>query len=217
MSDSVQRYKRRRIWVNARFQARYTALVLAVATAILGVLGALYAATLAEERRLMGVSRLAGHGSVLLDNSAADFDKDLMKKVEEGDSERMQALIAVAAGLVIVLAYVGVRLTFRAAGPVHAISGMLRAMARGDFGAPRALRRGDDFRFLEEDVFALRATLRVAAQEDLDLLHRVRDAMKDAPDQGALVDEITQAARAKLELFGLAEPGRAGEGGGTPR
>jgi hypothetical protein len=204
-------FRRKRIWVDTRFQAKYTALVAGVAAAIMTVLGLLWMDTLAEERRMMGVTRMVQGTTVMLDARAEEFDRDLVDLVESGDRDRAIRLFATAMALVVLLAYLGVRITFRAAGPAYAISQMLRCMAGGDFNAPRALRRGDEFRFLEEDVFALRATLRVQAQVDVELLKRARAVLSDLEDHRMLAQELCESVRAREAAFGLMEPGRAGE------
>jgi len=180
-------YRRRRIWVNAHFQLKHTALTVGVAVAIMGVLGALWVRTLAEERKLMGL-RQAGaaqvHGTD--DPSAAEFDAEFKERVESGDLKRMLGLLGVAGVLVLVLAYVGVRTTFRAAGPAYAISQMLKLIIAGDLVSIRHLRKGDEFKFLEDDVFALRDALRAESAAEAGFLKAAADRLRAAGDPGAV-------------------------------
>lgn len=213
MSPGEHRYQRKRIWVNPGFQARYTATIVAVAVAVLAVLGTLYVRTLDEQTRLMGTLRDGGT-ALSAGTADEDFTRDLQDRTRETeDRPRVIGLFAVAALLVVALAYVGIRMTFRAAGPVFAVSRMLRNMAMGQYGAVRPLRQGDEFRFLGEDVAALRDSLRREAHGDIALLGRAVETLQSLPPpEGAanralvleLVEELREAARAKEERFGRA-------------
>ncbi len=217
MTRGEHQYKRRKIWVNAGFQGRYTAMIVAVAVAILAVLGTLYVRTLEEQTRLMGLS---GAADEVLDRTAArDFTEELRDETRKSvDRPRVVGLFAVAALLVVALAYVGIRMTFRAAGPVFAVSRMLRNMAMGQFGAIRPLRKGDEFRFLGEDVQALQDSLRREAHADIALLERAVETLSSlSPPDGAgeralwaeLVEGLREAARSKEERFGRPKDGGA--------
>lgn len=212
MGEGGRRYKRRKIWINAGFQARYTAMIVAVAVAILSVLGYLYVRTLDEQTRLLGTIQIGEEAAGGAGIAGEDFDRELRDKTRETeDRPRVVGLFGVAALLVVALAYVGIRMTFRAAGPVFAVSRMLRAMAMGQFGAIRPLRQGDEFRFLGEDVAALRDSLRREAHGDLALLERAIETLSSLPPpEGAadralvseLVEELREAAGGKEERFG---------------
>ena len=175
---NVRNYRRRRIWVNSHFQMKYTALVAGVAAAILALLGIIYGSALADQNRLLGVSQVAKAGSAYADDSATEFDAEQKAMAQEGDSHRLLYLVIIAVGLVGLLGYVGVRVTFRAAGPAYAVSQMLKTMASGNFTSARRLRDGDDFRFLEDDVGALRASLKAAAAGDVELMGRAIELLK---------------------------------------
>ncbi len=223
MGKGGRRYKRRKVWVNAGFQARYTAMIVAVAVAILAVLGTLYVRTLEEQTRLMGTIRVGEEAPGGAGIPGEDFNRELQDKARETeDRPRVLGLFGVAALLVVALAYVGIRMTFRAAGPVFAVSRMLRNMAMGQFAAIRPLRKGDEFRFLGEDVAALRDSLRREAHGDITLLERAVETLSSLPPpEGAadralvseLVGELREAARGKEERFGRGAGGPAAGGG----
>ncbi len=223
MGEGGRGYKRRKIWINAGFQARYTAMIVAVAVAILVVLGSLYVQTLEEQTRLMGTIRIGQEAPGGAGTADEDFDRELQDKTRETeDRPRVLGLVGVAALLVVALAYVGIRMTFRAAGPVFAVSRMLRNMAMGQFGAIRPLRQGDEFRFLGEDVVALRDSLRREAHGDITLLERTVETLSSLPPpEGAadralvseIVEQLREAARGKAERFGRAAHGPAAGGG----
>lgn len=203
MREKDRPYRRKRVWVNPGFQTRYTLIIVVVAASLLGVLGTLYIRALYEQSMLMGV--------VSAPAPDEEFNKDLREKVKKSeDLPRVVALIGTAALLVFVLAFVGVRVTFKAAGPVYAASRMLRAMAMGQFRAIRPLRKGDEFRFLSEDLAALRDFLKQEAQNDIALLERAIETITSMPLSGTaeravvleLVEDLREAVRIKRERFG---------------
>lgn len=203
MREKDRPYRRKRVWVNPGFQTRYTLIIVVVAASLLGVLGTLYIRALYEQSTLMGV--------VSTPAPDEEFNKDLREKVKKSeDLPRVVALIGTAALLVLVLSFVGVRVTFKAAGPVYAASRMLRAMAMGQFRAIRPLRKGDEFRFLSEDLAALRDFLKQEAQNDIALLERAIETITSMPLSGTaeravvleLVEDLREAVRIKRERFG---------------
>ncbi len=199
----VQReWRRRRVLVDARFRAVCTAILVGMAAVILAALGSLYVRTLGEQRRLVGINRICpGVGAGSPDALDAEFDRDIRDRLERDDTARILLLVGIAAVLVTALAYVGLRLTFRVAGPARAVSGILREMAEGRLDFDRHLRRGDQFRFLEEDLLRLRDTLVREAGEDAALLDDVARALTrtDMPpsEREAIVLRVREVATRK--------------------
>lgn len=204
----VQReWKRRRVLVDARFQAVYTTVIVGVAALILAVLGSLYVRTLGEQRRLVGINRICpGQAAAAGDTLDAEFDRDLRDRLERDDTVRVLAMVTTAMVLVTALAYVGLRLTFRVAGPAKAVSVILQGMAEGRLDFDRHLRKGDQFRFLEEDLLRLREALLKEAGADAALLDEVAHALgrTDLPpsDRDALVRRVQEAAGTKRNRLG---------------
>ncbi|NOZ02739.1 MAG: hypothetical protein GXP54_12745 [Deltaproteobacteria bacterium] len=200
-------YKRRKIWINASFQTRYTAMIVGVAMSILVVLGFMYMNTLGEQQRIMGVNQAQQDVGRPLDQDDREFNKDLGEEVGTDNLARALTLAMVAAVLVALLAWVSVRMTFRAAGPVFAVSMMLRAMAQGRFNSIRKLRSKDEFRFLEADVFSLRDSMIGEAQHDRELYARAVEALrsvgsqspKDQGDLDGLIADLERALKSKEE------------------
>ncbi len=202
----VQReWKRRRMVVDARFQAVYTAVIVGVAAVILAVLGSLYVRTLGEQRRLVGINRICP-GQAAGDALDAEFDRDIRERLERDDTARTLVMVGIAAVLVTALAYLGLRLTFRVAGPAKAVSVILKGMAEGRLDFDRHLRKGDQFRFLEEDLLHLREALEKEARTDAALFDEVAHALArtDLPrsDRDALVRRVQEAAENKRNRLG---------------
>lgn len=196
-------YKRRRIWINASFQARYTAIIVGVALSILAALGFLYLNTLGEQQRLMGVNQGQQDDPVILDSDDEEFNRDLADEVGTDNLKRTLILAVIAALMVAALAYFSVRLTFRAAGPVFAVSQMLKSLASGNYRSVRKLRKGDEFLFLQDDVFALKEALAEQSEADGNLLRRAIEAMRslevtgDKASIGELIADLEKAKAAK--------------------
>jgi hypothetical protein len=195
--------------VDARFQLRQTILLVGVAVAVFISIGAMYLQVLHEQRSLLGVTRDLGATGIAMDSDDA-FAAELQDRVGLDDQRRVMALAAVAAGLVLLLTFIAIRVTFRAAGPVVAASRMLRAMASGNFLSLRRLRKGDEFRFLEEDLFSLRESLKRDCLADSRLLRRLLDEIEAFPlpnedfrhRRDELMAEIAVALKTKEERFG---------------
>lgn len=194
---------RKRVLVNYSFQLRYSVVLAGIVLVIFVLLGALYREALREQKALLGLSAISQ--TAVLTDEDRDFDQDLSSRVDEEDQRRVASLAIGAAILVAMLAWLGIRLSFRAAGPAIAVSRMLRSMAEGDFQGLRRFRHGDDFRFLEEDVFALRDACRRDALEEVEMLDRVLAFLERSPGEGtaALAEAIRQrrdAIRARFSL-----------------
>jgi len=183
---------RKRVLVNYSFQLRYSAVLSGIVLVIFVLLGALYREALREQQALLGLSAVTG--TQALSEEDREFDQDLSSRVGEEDQRRVAAMAIGAAILVAMLAWLGIRLSFRAAGPAIAVSRMIRAMAEGDYQGLRRFRHGDDFRFLEEDVFALRDSCRREAAEEVALLDRVLAHLEQVPggESAPLADALRQ-------------------------
>jgi hypothetical protein len=206
MTERAVKEQRRRVMVNAGFQVRYTLLLVGVALSVFVVLGVLYREVLREEQALLGLRTAPVPTSATLGASDREFDADLQGRVELDDQRRILALAVAAAVLVGVLTWIGVHMTFRAAGPALAVSRMLQEMASGDFSTLRRLRNRDHFRFLEEDLFALRDALRREAEEEvaaLDDAQKSLDSPPGGPKGGDARRTISTLRERKARRFGL--------------
>lgn len=177
--------KRTRLVVDARFQVAWVALVVGVAVLLLVTLGSLYLHTKAESRRLVGINALSNGGSpagAVADD--AEFDAALADRLEQEDAGKAAWLAGGAAVLVVALVYLSLRLTFHVAGPARAVSTMLKRLAEGDPDPVRHLRRGDQLKFLEDDVRALASALSREAAADAEVLEEAAGILSDRPGAG---------------------------------
>jgi methyl-accepting chemotaxis protein len=180
--------RRKRTWEDSHFQSRQMLLVVGAVIAAFVSIGAVHLQALAEQKDLLALAQ-------------AELPRTLL-------------LGAITLVLIAILAFIAIRSSFRAVGPVVAVSRMLRAMAAGNFRALRKLRRNDEFRFLEEDLFALRDSLKNDSQADAALLQNVI-AVLESLDLGSkeagmrraeLIATVAIALRAKEDRFGLGAP-----------
>ncbi len=180
--------RRKRTWEDSHFQSRQMLLVVGAVIAAFVSIGAVHLQALAEQKDLLALAK--------------------------DELPRTLLLGAITLVLIAILAFIAIRSSFRAVGPVVAVSRMLRAMAAGNFRALRKLRRNDEFRFLEEDLFALRDSLKNDSQADAALLQNVIAvlesldlASKEAGMRRAeLIAVVAIALRAKEDRFGLGAP-----------
>lgn len=206
MSDGNTRHKRKRIWVDFRFQATYTLVIVGVAVGILAALGTLYVKTLSDQRKLMGVDQIClNENQAEIDPRTAEFDADLDSRLRNEDIRSVLFLVGAAAVLVAALAFVGIRLTFRVAGPARALSKTLRHLAEGHLEDPRKLRKGDHFRFLERDIRSIHESMKRDAEEDAELLNLAAEGLRNPQtrqeDRQGLADRLARRSVEKMNRF----------------
>lgn len=189
-----------------RFQVRHTVQMVGIAVALVVVLFTMYGHSLDEQTKMLGLSPVEGvedlEGGETRDEGAS-FDEELRERARVEDRNHLLALGVVALVLVVLLTALAIRVTFRVAGPVHAISGMMRALAEGSSTSLRPLRHRDEFRQLEDGLFAVHDAWRTATREDAALLRRLADTISGM-SQGARVDArdveaMVQAARDRAD------------------
>lgn len=206
MGDRARKEQRRRVMVNAGFQLKYTVLLTGVALAVFIVLAVLYSEVLREEQALLGLRQSPAATSLELGEADREFDEDLKGRVELDDRRRILTLAVAAAALVGLLAWLGIHVTFRAAGPAVAVSRMLHDMASGEYGGLRRFREKDHFRFLEEDLFALRDALRREAEAEVAVLDRAAAALgpeADPAEKDGVLRAVLAVREGKTRRFGL--------------
>lgn len=187
MANNPERMERRgSIWVDWRFQVLHTIRMVGIALALVLVLFALYVRALGEQTKLLGMTRptVPAEATGGVADEVSTFEEELRARVRGEDSVHLMGLGAAALVLVVLLTALAIRVTFRLAGPVRAVSGMMQAMAAGEPGRLRRLREGDSFRELEDAVFAVREAWCRTAREDADLVRRLADGLRASAASG---------------------------------
>ena len=200
MEGHEHRHKRG-VLADARFQLKYTVMIVAASVALLAAVGALYVRTLAEQRQLVGINRIClGQPPAVATDADREFDAEVATRLEAADTRSTLLLAVAAALLVTAVAAMALRLTFHIVGPARAVSAMLRRIAAGDLPAPRHLRRADEFRFLETDLEHLVDTLARDGAADAALLGEAAAALRASgrPDAEDLAQRLEQRAATRV-------------------
>ena len=188
--------------VNPRFQVKYTLVIVGLTALLLGVLGYVYWDMLNRETALLGLRQLTGRG-VSQDLTAQQFDRELRQEARREDASRLRWLIVVSGVLVVGLAVAGLKTTHRIAGPVYVVSRTLRRMAMGDWNVVRPLRKKDEFRFLYEDLLALREAVKRNCHKSIALMENVLETLDTISlSQDAdrpLVEELKREIKSYIE------------------
>ena len=194
---------RKRWVVNPGFQLKYTIFIVVLVAGILGALGYMYVSVLQQQRELLGIQTLVKSVPKSPDDSTADFDRELRREAKREDLKKLLLLLILSGGLVIGLAVVALKVTHRIAGPVYAVSQTLRALAMGDLGSVRPLRKRDEFRFLYEDLVAVRDAMQRTTERTIELLETTLEALQgmkiEEEADRAMVGEIIAQIRDFIE------------------
>lgn len=193
-----ERYRRRKLWINSQFQWKFAVLIVGIASLIIISVGALYINCLSETRRILGVScpiEMKGEN-----NYKDELVSDLHSLFREEDTHKTLILAGCAFLFIFLLALVSIWMSFKAAGPIYAVSRMIRNLSEGDIFGVRPLRAGDDFKFLEQDMRALQASLGKEALQDAEIMQRCMEMLPiDCPLRKEMIDAIKRKlARAQV-------------------
>jgi signal transduction histidine kinase len=117
--------------LNPRFQLKYTAMIVGIASTISMVLGWFLLSKLRENSRMLKLD--------------AEFDDVLQAQLADYDAHIVWALIAAFVVFIVVLAVVSVVVTHHMAGPIFVVQRHIRAIGEGRLPRVRKLRKGDEF------------------------------------------------------------------------
>src|SRR5215470_11381355 len=129
--DGRKHRKLRNRLLNPRFQLKYTAMIVGIASLISLVLGMYLMSMLRENSRML---KLEG-----------EFDEVLQAQLAEADAHVVWVLVAAFVIFIALLAVMSVVVTHRMAGPIFVVQRHIREMGEGRLPRVRALRRGDEF------------------------------------------------------------------------
>jgi hypothetical protein len=117
--------------LNPRFQLKYTAMIVGIASTISIVLGMYLMSMLRENSRML---KLEG-----------EFDEVLQGQLADADAHVIWALVGAFVLFIVVLAVMSVVVTHHMAGPIFVVQRHIREMGEGRLPRVRALRKGDEF------------------------------------------------------------------------
>jgi methyl-accepting chemotaxis protein len=176
----------RHLLLDRRFQLKYTAMIVGLATVICAVLGSFLIRKIRENSRMLELE-MAG-------------DPVFLEQLQTADA----ALVASIAGsflfFLLVLGLLSLFITHRMAGPIYVMGRHVRALAKGRLPVVRALRKGDEFVELHASLTTAVDALHLRTEQEIRILARAVEVLggQDAPE----------AAGARRELEDLLEEKR---------
>jgi hypothetical protein len=206
-SAPAPRFVRRRYLVDRRFQLKYTALIVAVASVIMTLFSAAIWRELRSNSELaLGQRLLTGVGGAA-GNSAAAMRDALALTEDVARSDQRQFIFLLLASLVVILALGiwGVLITHRVAGPVLVLSRYTQALGEGQFPPIRQLRKGDELQiYFDTFRLAVEQIKRREAREADDLENAVSQlATRARGEDAAAVDLILRLVKRKRVALGV--------------
>jgi len=138
------------------------------------------------------------------------LDAELRALVDRSDRELLTAFAGIAALMGLALAFVGVVITHRVAGPVFVMGHYMTVLSEGRYPRMRTLRRSDELRrfflvFLQAvEAMKQRETAHAAVLEDA--VERMRGAASRAPELVPAMEALAAAARERRRALQLDDP-----------
>jgi len=138
------------------------------------------------------------------------LDAELRALVDRSDRELLTAFAGIAALMGLALAFVGVVITHRVAGPVFVMGHYMTVLSEGRYPRMRTLRRSDELRrfflvFLQAvEAMKQRETAHAAVLEDA--VERMRAAVSRAPELVPAMEALAAAARERRRALQLDDP-----------
>jgi hypothetical protein len=138
------------------------------------------------------------------------LDAELRALVDRSDRELLTAFAGIAALMGLALAFVGVVITHRVAGPVFVMGHYMTVLSQGRYPRMRTLRRSDELRrfflvFLQAvDAMKQREAAHAAVLEDA--VEKMRAAASRAPELAPATEALAAAARERRRALQLDDP-----------
>lgn len=171
--------------LNRSFQLKYVGMILGLSILISFGLGSFLVEQMRENSRML-----------LLDT---EMDPIFQEQVAQSDAESVLVLVGALLLFNLILGVGALIVTHRLAGPMFVFRRYLRMLGEGKIPEIRALRKGDEF---EEVLQELRTTVRAVEQgmrQDLESVARIRGllAQEAGPDLGAVQVELSRLEERK--------------------
>ncbi len=229
----MARYKRniRNLFIDTKFQAKYTALVVLVSVLIFLVLGWLYmaewdagirimeeinpivqksapaaldGAAAAELAELEALTEGLPMDTVEAENLAA-LEQETAKVIKTRGRNHLVWLVGSVGLLVVFLAGLSIWLSHKAAGPVYAVRLFIRAARLGQWSRIRPLRKGDEFAYLATEFLELVSDIKKRHADELRRLDDVAGLLE--AENSAAAQEIVGGLRAEKTAYLEETPG----------
>lgn len=169
----------RHMLLEPRFQLKYTAMIVGIATVICVILGVFLVTKVRENSRMLAL------------------DETFAAELAAQDAQVIAALIGGLLLFLVLLTVMSIFVTHRMAGPIFVMRRYLRELAGGGLPRIRALRKGDEFSDLLDDFIMTIDALEERTTKELAVLKRAREALES--------DDETRRAVVGRELVALIE------------
>lgn len=193
LADSRQRRRAVPI-VDAKFQWKYTILIMALGVGVMGVMGGFLYRSHVENTRVLDLGA----------------NEALREQVAQNDQSFLLILVATIVAMGIMLSLWGLIVTHRISGPLYIVARYMQSLAGGQYPDMRPLRKRDElqsfFAVFEETVGALKARDEAAVRDIEAAVTAARKTAETDPKaalEGALrMLEQRKDAHAKLLIKG---------------
>jgi hypothetical protein len=138
------------------------------------------------------------------------LDEELRGLVDRSDRELLTAFAGISALMGLALAFVGVVITHRVAGPVFVMGHYMTVLSQGRYPRMRTLRRSDELRrfflvFLNAvDAMKQRDAAHTVVLEEA--VEKMRAAVPRAPELAPVIEALAAAARERRAALQLDDP-----------
>lgn len=167
MSEHKNSRHKRTLLIDRRFQLKYTAMIIGLATVVSGVLGIFLFRTVRENSRMLQVE--------------AGFDEAFQTELARSDAQVLLVLAAAFGVFLAVLFVVSVVITHHVAGPIFVMKRWVKQLGDGTLPRLRKLRKGDEFVDFFETLRGALESMERRAQQELTVLEAAHGALAETP------------------------------------
>lgn len=172
-----------------RFQLKYTAMILGVATVISVALGTVLLQKIRESSRMLELE--------------AAVDEVFQAQLAAQDASLVALLVGGFVAFLVVLGIASVLITHRMAGPIFVMRRYIATLGAGKIPKVRNLRRGDEFLELYETMRSAIDAIEAREQDEIAALQRAIEAISpgESPSAGIARSELTALVAKKLAML----------------
>jgi hypothetical protein len=188
-ADGRRQRRLRNILLNRRFQLKYTAMIVGIASLISLVLGVFLMSTVRENSRMLKLE--------------AEFDDVLQAQLADADAHIVWVLVGAFILFNLVLALIAVFITHRMAGPIFVVRRHIAAIGEGRLPRVRKLRKGDEFVELVDTLTQAITNIAVRTREEAAVIERVLGVLGDGKED--VRQELTTLLEGKRSMLAKLE------------
>lgn len=188
--------------LDARFQLKYTGMVVAVTVIVTGLVGAWLGREAYEHSTGMTQMLLMqrGGGMEVTDDMQQLFEEEARASDTAMLRQIVTGIVALVLILAVALGLTGIVVTHRVVGPAYKLKLLLRDVANGTLNTRGGLRKGDELQDVGDAFKEMVVALRERREDELAQLERALVTAEKAaedPDEDAVVGEL-RALRDRL-------------------